>query len=79
MFSWRTSAGVLLAFVVFEVVLRQLTFGHVTLDPRVGWMWRSTTVVHRLGEGWGVTGSERLQRYPSARSERTCSEGTVCA
>ena len=39
----------------FEVVLRQLTFGHVTLDPRVGWMWRSTTVVHRLGEGWGVS------------------------
>jgi hypothetical protein len=55
MFSWRTPAGVLLAFVVFEVMLRQLTFGHVTLDPRVGWMWRSTTVVHRLGEGWGVS------------------------
>jgi hypothetical protein len=55
MFSWRTPAGVLFAFVVFEVLLRQLTFGHITLDQRVGWMWRSTTVVHRLGEGWGVS------------------------
>jgi hypothetical protein len=55
MLSWRTSSGVLLAVVVFEVVLRQLTFGRVTLDPQVGWMWRSTTVIHRLGEGWGVS------------------------
>lgn len=55
MLSWRTPAGVLLALAVFEVMLRQLTSGHVTLDPRVGWMWRSTAVVHRLGEGWGVS------------------------
>jgi hypothetical protein len=55
MFSWRTSAGILLALAIFEVVMRQLTNGHLTLDPRVGWVWRSTTVVHRLGEGWGVS------------------------
>jgi hypothetical protein len=55
MFSWRTVAGVVLALLTFEAVLRQLVFGHITLDPRVGWVWRSTAVVHRLGEGWGVS------------------------
>lgn len=55
MFLWRPIAGVLLALLVFEAVLRHLSFGHVTLDPIVGWVWRSTTVVHRLGEGWGIS------------------------
>jgi hypothetical protein len=55
MFFWRPIAGVLLALLLFEAVLRQLTYGHVSLDPRVGWVWRSTTVIHRLNEGWGVS------------------------
>jgi hypothetical protein len=55
MFSWRTAAGVVLALLTFEVALRQLTFGHQTLDPRLGWVWRSETVVQRLNEGWGVS------------------------
>jgi len=55
MVSWRTIAGAALAFLIFEVLLRQLVAGHVVLDPRLGWLWRSTTVVQRLREGWGVS------------------------
>ena len=51
----RPIVGILLALLTFEVVLRQLTSGHVVLDRRVGWVWQSTTVVHRLTEGWGVS------------------------
>jgi hypothetical protein len=55
MLSWRTAAGFALALLVFEAGLRQLQWGHEMLDPRLGWVWRSETVVHRLNEGWGVS------------------------
>lgn len=54
-----------MAILAFEFMLRQLVAGHETLDPLLGWTWRSETVIHRLNEGWGVShwvadGSRRL-------------------
>jgi hypothetical protein len=51
----RRAAGVVVALLAFEVVLRHVSFGHQSLDPRLGWVWRSVTVFHRLNEGWGVS------------------------
>jgi len=55
MVSWRTFAGALLALLVLELVLHHLDHNHPTFDPRLGWVWRSTTVVRRLREGWAVS------------------------
>lgn len=51
----RCGLGVLLALCAFEFGLRHLSYGHQSVDPKVGWEWRSVTVFHRLDEGWGVS------------------------
>lgn len=49
------ACGLLLAVLAFEVLVRQLAFGPMVHDSEYGWIYRSTTVVHRLSEGWGVS------------------------
>src|ERR1051326_5473209 len=51
----RRALGMVLALAAFELSLRHLSFGHQSLDPKLGWEWRSVTVIHRLDEGWGVS------------------------
>jgi hypothetical protein len=52
---WRGLAGVVLALVAFEILLRGLASGSPTLDATRGWVYRETTVRHLLSEGHGVS------------------------
>jgi hypothetical protein len=77
--TWRRASGVAIALLTFECLLRCLQAGHQWLDPRLGWVWRSVTVIHRLGEGWGVShwrdDETRAHPAPAANAPRVLFAG----
>jgi hypothetical protein len=72
--TWRRASGAALAVLTFECLLRCLQAGSQSIDPRLGWVWRSVTVRHRLAEGWGVShwrdDETRARPAPAANAPR---------
>jgi hypothetical protein len=68
--KWRAAAGLLLALLAFEFLIRQLAFGYEAIDPKLGWMWQDMTVVQRLNEGFGVShwSHDGTRARPAAQS-----------
>lgn len=72
---WRGAAGVALALVAFEILLRGLASGNPTLDSKRGWVYRGTTVRHLLSEGhgishWDASGNRESPFRPARPSSR---------
>jgi hypothetical protein len=51
----RAIGGVVAAFLLFELVLRQLYLGLPTWDPAVGWIYSNTELRHYIFEGWATS------------------------